>query len=306
MAKEKDAYQILGVSKSATQEEIKNAYRNLAKKHHPDLNPGNEESEAKFKSISAAYEHIGTAEERAKYDRGETEQAAYGAHGAGAQSYYDTQQAGGARYASGFAGMGMEDDFFENLFRSANRSGQGRTRPTDFPGEDQLYQMEVEFREAARGAEREISIPGGKKMQVKIPAGIESGAKLRFRGQGLPGVGKGPAGDLFIEIHVRPQAGFKRAGKDIETELPISFIEALIGAEVPVPTLDGNVMLKIPAGVNNGSRLRIRGKGIASAKDPGDQIVELKIVMPKKVDPALANAVREWGGKFSYDPRSSL
>lgn len=301
----KDPYQILGVSKTASQDEIKNAYRSLAKKLHPDLNPGNKASEAKFKDISAAYELIGTAEMRAKFDRGETpeqmEEAAKQAYSRSRQgpSYYESQQDGG-RYSFHSGG---DNDFFEELFKSAGRGRRGAGASMDFPGEDQLFQMEVDFKDAARGAQREIQLPTGKKLEVKIPAGVETGSRLRFKGQGGPGIGRGAAGDLYVEIRVRPLAGFARNGNDIEVEAPISFIESILGSEIPIPTLDGKVSLKIPAGSSTGSKLRLKGKGIAG-KNPGDQIVVIKVAMPKTPDPELQAAVRAWGDKFSYDPRA--
>lgn len=298
-----DPYQILGVARTATQDEIKSAYRNLAKKLHPDLNPGNKTAETKFKDVASAYERIGTAEERAKFDRGET--AEQQQEKSSQRHYHETQQDQG-RYSYSFGkGMGGED-FFENLFRSQNRGPEGaqaRGAPIDFAGEDHLYQMSVDFKDAILGAEREITLPHGKRLQVKIPPGVETGSKLRFKNQGGPGIGKGPAGDAYIEITVRELTGFTRAGRDIETETPISFIEALLGAEIKVPTLEGSVMLKVPPGVSTGSRLRIRGKGVAYGKDPGDQLVKLKIVMPKKTDPSLEETVRNWNGKYSYNPR---
>ena len=294
----------LGINKTATQEEVKNAYRALAKKFHPDLNPGNKRAESKFKSINAAYEILSNPEIRAKFDRGETPEqmeAAARAHASSRQgpSYYDTQQEGG-RY-SNFSGTGA-DDIFENLFRASGRGGK-RRGPVDYPGEDQVFVMEIDFKDAIRGADTEISLPNGKKLQVKIPPGVDTGSKLRFRGQGEPGIGKGPAGDLFIELNVRPLKGFARAGNDIETELPISFIEAIEGGEIPVPTLDGSVSLKVPPGVSTGSRLRVRGKGVNKTGVIGDQIVTIKIVMPKVIDPDLAEAVRDWKGKYSFNPR---
>ncbi len=316
----KDPYQVLGISKSATQDEIKNAYRGLAKKFHPDLNPGNKTAEAKFKDAASAYEQIGTPEMRAKYDRGETDEqqaeqarrayeqarAGQGAQGGEDQFYYNTQR-GGGRYSSAFGQDMGGDDFFENLFRNG-RGGTGGRRaqptPEDLRGEDQLYQMEIDFKDAVLGAEKEITLPQGKKLKVKIPAGIESGAKLRFKNQGGPGMQSGPAGDAYVEIKVRPSTEFKRVGDDLETEVPISFIEALLGAEIQVHTIDGPVMLKVPSGVSTGSRLRIRGKGVASGKSRGDQIVALKVVTPKIVDPDLQAAIRSWEGKFSYNPRA--
>ena len=315
----KNPYQSLGLTKQATQDDIKNAYRAMAKKYHPDLNPGNKEAEAKFKDVASAYELLGTPEARGKFDRGETPeqlqekqqqaQDQYQQHQERARSrtgpsYYNTQQEGG-RYSQSFGeGAGMED-IFENLFRQG-RQGPSRTQGGDIPGEDQLYQMEVEFKDSILGADREITLPQGKKLQIKIPPGIETGQRLRFRGQGGPGTGKAPAGDAYIEVTVRPAASFKRVGNNVESELLISFIEGLLGAEVQVPTLDGSVMLKIPAGVNTGSRLRIRGKGVTSAQDPGDQIVVLRVALPKQVDPELLAAVRAWDGKYSYNPRAEL
>lgn len=295
----KDPYQVLGVSKSATQDEIRNAYRAIAKKNHPDLNAGNKEREAKFKDAAEAYERIGTPEARAKFDRGETQEAFAGAQGArGRPFYYETQGSGESRYGN----MGFDEDFFENLFRQA---GQGRGgRRGDFSGEDHLYQMEVDFRDAALGAEREITLPGDKKLQIRIPAGVESGARLRFKGQGGPGAGRGAPGDAYVEIHVREHPGFQRRGKDIESEVPVTFFEALTGAEIQVPTIDGSVSLKIPAGVSSGSRLRVRGKGIAQKSgERGDQIVSLKVVMPKNPPPELQRAAAEWKDKFPYSAR---
>jgi DnaJ-class molecular chaperone len=140
---------------------------------------------------------------------------------------------------------------------------------------------------------------------VVIPPGVDSGSRLRFRGQGGPGTGKGPAGDAYVELSVRPMAGFTRKGKDLETEVPVSFLEAIRGGEVEVPTVDGKVQLKIPPGVSSGNRLRVKGKGVATkGGERGDQYVVIKVVMPKKISPELAEAVRSWGNRFDYNPRS--
>jgi DnaJ-class molecular chaperone len=311
----KDPYQILGVSKSATQDEIKNAYRGLAKKLHPDLNPGNKIAETKFKEVASAYEQVGTAEARTKFDRGETpeqqnEQArrayeeARTGQGRDEPFYYNTQQ-GGGRYSSAFGQDMGGEEFFENLFRSAGRSRGRKAEPAeeDIRGEDQLYQMEIDFKDSVLGAEREITLPQGKKLKVKIPAGVVSGMKLRFKNQGGAGHKNGSAGDAYVEIKVRPSTDFKRVENDLETEISVSFIEALIGAEIQVPTIDGTVMLKVPPGVTTGSRLRVRGKGVVSGSTRGDQIVVLKVMTPKTVDPDLQAAIRDWNGKFSYNPR---
>jgi DnaJ-class molecular chaperone len=197
----KDPYQVLGLSKTATQEEIKKAYRALAKKNHPDLNPGNKPAEAKFKEIAHAFDQIGTPEARAKFDRGETNQ---GAGPDPSSSFYRSQEQGG-RYAHSFD-QEMGDDFFESLFGKGRSRGhhRGRESSFDYPGEDQLYQMEIDFKESILGGEKVITLPNGKKLQVKIPPGVEAGQKLRFSQQGGPGIGKGPAGDAYVEISVKP------------------------------------------------------------------------------------------------------
>lgn len=290
-----DPYQILGVSKKCHQEDIKKSYRKLAKKYHPDLNPGNKEAEKKFKDVSHAFDLIGTPEARAKFDRGEFDEAAFGQR---RPSYYDTQHEGG-RYSYSFGEDFGADDFFENLF------GRARGRPMDFPGQDVQYKMEVDFREAALGAEKVITLPDGKNLKVKIPAGIESGKKLRFKGLGTPGRMKGEPGDAYVEVIVKPLEGFTRHGTDIESELPLSFLEAIIGGEVEVQTIDGVVLLKIPPGVSTGTKLRIKGKGAGPEGSRGNHIVVLKIVMPKHIDPALRVAAENMKEKFDYNPRMS-
>lgn len=297
-----DPYTILGVSKNSSVDEIKKSYRKLAKKYHPDLNPGNKEAEKKFKEISHAFDLIGTAENRAKFDRGETDeqqQKQYEDHmksqGSRGQTFHDSQK-GGGRYSYSFGDDVGGDDFFENLF--------GRSRGNSLTGADVNYKMQVEFREAALGAEKTITLQNGKTLQVKIPAGIETGKKLRFKGMGEAGHGKGQPGDAYIEIEVKPLPGYKRSGMDIEVEVPISFIEAITGAEIKVPTLDGEVLLKIPAGVSTGSKLRIKGKGIGVGEQRGHEIVVLKVVTPKEVNPALKSAIENLKPEFDYNPRT--
>jgi DnaJ-class molecular chaperone len=309
-------YETLGVSKTATQDEIKNAYRAAAKKHHPDLNPGDQAAEKRFKEINRAYELVGTPESRAKYDRGEHDEQAAGA-GPGPRAgrgpfYRETQSGGGGRYSDSFGGAGMDDEFLRSIFEQmgGGRASAGRHQgftSGDFPGQDATYRMDISFRDAALGAEREITLPNGKRLRVKIPAGVDTGAKLRFAGLGEPGLGRGPAGDAYVELRVRPSGLFRRAGpasKDVEIELPVSLPEAILGAEVKVPTLDGSVMLKIPPGVSTGSRLRIAGKGIASGAKRGDQYVAIKLVAPPDPDPGFKQAVEAWSKRQSYDPRA--
>jgi DnaJ-class molecular chaperone len=302
-----DPYKILGVSKDATLADIKKAYRGFAKKHHPDLNPGNKEAEAKFKAASHAFDQIGTAEARAKYDRGETDEQQRHAYeeamkggGRRQQSYYNTQQDSG-RYAEQF-GEGFDTEgLFEQLF--GGKAGGRQRKSADRPGEDQLYNLEVELKDAALGGTRVITLPSGKRLEVKIPAGIEEGKKLKFKGHGGASPGNGPAGDAYVQISIRPSDKFKREGHDIHTEVPVSFYEALLGAEIPVPTLDGQVLLKIPSGATTGSKLRIKNKGVGASEHRGNLIVTLKVVMPKTIDPALKEEIQSLSQKYSYDPR---
>lgn len=311
----KDPYKILGVSKSATEEEIKKAYRKLAKKNHPDLNPGNKQAEARFKDISHAYDLIGTPEERARFDRGETaeqqqdaqakqqkyweEALRQGNAGSRKSSFYNTQQNAG-RYSHSFGKEFGGEDFFEEIFKSA-----GRQRAKQKKGNDTIYQMEVSLKDSVIGTEKVVTLPNGKSISVKIPEGITSGTKLRFKGLGEAGIEGSPPGDAFIEIIVTPMKGFKRIGNDIEVEMAISFIEAILGAEITVETLYGSVLLKIPPGVNTGNRLRIRGKGVQSNSGTGNQIVLIKIMMPKKITPELISEIKNWNGKFDYNPREN-
>lgn len=303
-----DPYEILGVAKTASQDEIKKSYRKLAKKYHPDMNPGDKEAEKKFKSVSHAFDLIGTPESREKFDRGETDDQQQRHYedfmknqGKSRRSYYNPFEGGEDNFSFSFGDELGGEDLFENLF-GASRGG--RRRQADFSGEDVSYKMEIDFKESALGAEKVITLPTGKSLKVKIPAGIEAGKKMRFKGQGGPGIGKGSPGDAYIEISVRPLEGFKRVGKDIEVEVPISFIEAIMGAEIKVPTIDGEVVLNIPAGVSTGTKLRVKGKGAGEGEARGNEIVILKVVTPKVVDPALKAAVEKLAGQFNYNPRA--
>lgn len=293
-------YTVLGVDQKASQEEIKKSYRKLAKQYHPDMNPNNKDAEKKFKEISHAFDLIGTPENRAKFDRGETaEQQQY---------HYEQYQKRGARSNSqskgfSFSDMGMDEDLFQEIFGG----GRGRrySQSMDIPGEDVIYKMDIDFGVSVLGGERVITLPEGKTLNVKIPAGIESGKKLRFKGMGHPGHGNAPAGDAYIEVNVTPHPRFNREGKDLITEVPVSFFEALKGAEIPVQTLDGQVMVKVPSGVTTGTKLRVKGKGVVKGKERGDLFVKLKVSMPKTPSPDLVQAINQLADKYQYDPRAA-
>lgn len=302
-----DPYQVLCVEKTASQDDIKKSYRKLAKKNHPDLNPGNKAAEKKFKEVSHANDLIGTPEARAKFDKGETDEQKqkqyedYAHHQGKGREYFHNTQQGGGRYTHSFSEDDLGDDFIESLFRSHSRGPKASTA-----GVDTNYKMEVEFREAALGGEKLLTLPNGKNLKITIPAGIEDGKKLRFKGLGEKGQGNASSGDAYILISVKPLSGFNRIGKDIEYELSISFMEAILGAEIKVPTIDGEVILKIPPGVTTGSKLRIKGKGAGKTEDRGSQIVSLKIATPKVISPELKAAVEALNNHVNYNPRVQL
>lgn len=302
-----DPYSVLGVSKTATQEEIRNAYRKLAKSLHPDLNPGNKQAEQRFKEVAAAYELIGDEKKRKAYEEGKAQEEAMRAQQqANARHfYYETQ---GPDFESGYS-QGFS---FEDLFGEAMRGpGGARTRPASGPrpGQDEMYRMEIDLADVVRGAEREITLPSGKHLRVKIPPGVTEGMKLRFAGQGGPGFQGGPAGDAYVELSIRTSPLFHRQGNDLEIEIPITLSEAVNGGSIRVPTLDGNVMLNVPSGVSSGTRLRIRGKGIPSRaqdKERGNLYVRVKVVLPPVIDEELKKAVAEAEKRHPYDPRADL
>jgi len=281
-----DPYVTLGVSRTATQNEIKAAYRKLAKKLHPDLNPGNKVAEKQFKDVSAAYEILEDPVKRAKFDHGESEPDQGGARqGPSKQGpfYYETQRGGGGRYTQSF-----DEDLFKNF---GDLFGRARAEPQE---DLRVYRMEVDFKDAVLGAEREVTLPEGRKLQIKIPPGVESGQKLRLKGFGE------------IELHVRESPVFHRNGRDIEIEIPVSLSEAILGAEIRVPTVDGAVLLKIPPSSNSGTRLRIRGKGVGASGLRGDEIVTLTVVLPETTDADLRDKIAEWSLTHSYNPREKL
>jgi DnaJ-class molecular chaperone len=273
-------YQALGVTAGATQDEIKNAYRKLAKRYHPDLNPGSKEAEKRFKEINSAYEQIGSAENRAKFDRGEmNEEAGRGPF------YHQTQESGG-RYSYSFEGM--DDDLFSSFFEGI---GGARAQAHARPRPHVTYRLDIEFKDAVLGEETEISLPEGKRLRVKIPPGVDTGTTLRL-------------GDVLVELHVRPSPLFKRDGNDLELELPISVPESLLGAEVRTPTLEGSILMRIPPGASSGQKLRVAGKGVHAKGARGDLYVLLKIVGPRSTDADFKEAVASWARREPYDARA--
>jgi DnaJ-class molecular chaperone len=295
----RDPYEVLGVPRGASAEEIKRAYRKLAKKLHPDLNPGNPRIEQAFKEVAVAHDLLGDEEKRARFDRGEID--ATGAERP-RRSYYknDAQGNRGAPYR-GFDGEEgyFDDELFADLFR-------GRGQGLRIRGADVSYAVDADLLEAATGVKRRLTLSDGKTLEFSIPPGTEDGQTLRLKGQGRPGLGGAPAGDAFIEIRIKPHPLFQREGDDIHIELPIALQEAILGATVDLPTVDGKVAIKIPRGVNSGTVMRLKGKGIVNqtTKRRGDQLVKLKVVLPDIIDKELSDFMERWGKAHPYDVRS--
>jgi DnaJ-class molecular chaperone len=309
----RDPYDVIGVKRDATADDIKKAYRKLAKSLHPDLNPGKPEIEKRFKEVSAAYDLLGDAEKRAKFDRGEIDA---GGNPRADQAFRDAWVrrggAGGGPWGGGAwdgtAGAGFDpSDIFDELFGRGRRQRGAGGGGTSFRarGADVNYTLTVDFLEAARGGTKRIKLADGRTLDVNIPAGTESGTVLRLKQQGSPGLGGGPAGNAFIEITVKPHALFRREGADIHIDAPITLQEAVLGGSIEVPTIEGRVAVKLPKGANTGTKLRLKGRGVAHGKkgERGDQYVTLKVVLPDPPDAELARFVETWGKSRPYKVR---
>lgn len=296
-------YEVLGVKRDASDKEIQKAYRRLAKKLHPDLNPGNQQAERQFKEVTAAYDLLSDAEKRARFDRGEID--ASGAERPEQRYYYrDFADGAGSRYTSdaGFADFFEGDDVLSAIFGRRAQGSRRRRR-----GQDVLYRLEVDFLDAVNGATRRLTLPDGSTIDVTIPPGTQSGQLLRLRGKGSAGTGGGPPGDALVEVRVRPHPYFTRRGDDIHLEMPISLPEAVLGAKVEVPTPTGPVIVTVPKCTSTGRVLRLRGKGVPRADGSrGDQYVTLKLVLPDQPDPELERFVAGWQSGKAYDPRRAM
>jgi DnaJ-class molecular chaperone len=307
-----DPYDALGLTRSATADDIKKAYRKLVRTSHPDLHPDDAGADARFKAISAAYDLLKDPKTRARFDAGEIDAA--GVERPQRQYYRDFAETPGNPYQQGrgFEAQGDPADIFAEILRQRTRGGSygnPRDRGTyAAPGPDVHYALEVPFLEAARGGEMHITLPGGGDISVRIPQGAHDGQTLRLRGKGGPGYGGGPAGDALIALSLRPHPVFRREQDDILLTLPITIDEAVLGAKVVTPTIDGPVTLSIPKGASSGRILRMRGRGVArpGGKAAGDQLVELRIVVPPVIDDALRDFLSEWRETHAHDPRADL
>ena len=302
----KDPYETLGVNRTATAAEIKDAFKRLARKFHPDLHPGDKEAEAKFKDLSAANDLLKDVEKRRRFDAGEID--ASGAERPQERFYRDF--ADGPAYAShaaqdGFANNEELEEFLARAFAGGGHRSQGTFRAR---GQDVSYVLPVGFLEVANGAARTITLSEGKTLQVTVPEGAEDRQMLRLKGQGMPGFGGGPAGDAYVELHVEPHPFFRRKDDNIHVEVPVTLKEAALGTRIEVPTIGGPVTVTVPKGSNTGTTLRLRDRGIRNRKSGqrGHQLITLKVILPTAEEPELVAFLETWRPKTQQDPRKEM
>ena len=302
----KDPYETLGVNRSATDKEIKEAFKKLARKFHPDLHPGEKEAETKFKDLSAANDLLKDKEKRRRFDAGEID--ATGAERP--QEKFYREFADGPAYAShatqdGFANNEELEEFLARAFAGGGRPSHGTFRAR---GQDVSYVLPVGFLEVANGATRTIALSEGKTLQVTIPEGGEDRQMLRLKGQGMPGFGGGPVGDAYVELHVEPHPFFNRWDNNIHVEVPVTLKEAVLGARIDVPTIGGPVVVTVPKGSNTGTTLRLRDRGIRDRKSGqrGHQMINLKVVLPSVEESELVAFLETWQPKTQQDPRKEM
>jgi DnaJ-class molecular chaperone len=327
----RDPYDVLGVSKGASAAEIKNSFRKLAKKLHPDANRHDSRAAARFAELNAAYEILGDENKRKAFDRGEIDadgkprfQGFEGFGGRGRSGFgrggnfetfswgSDAFPGGGGR---GFGGFGAFEDILKEAFGRAGaggrRTGGGFFEQDDLGGDasghdgNVTLSLTISLLEAAKGTKKRVTLPTGREVDVKIPAGLAEGQQIRLKGQGLTGsVGK--AGDLLITVAIAPHPLFERQGVDLRLDLPITLYEAALGAKVRVPTLDSVVELAIPAGTNSGRTFRFKGRGFPAQDGTGDLLATVLIVLPERGDAELDELMRKWRERKPYDPRKEI
>lgn len=308
----RDPYDVLGVARSASAADIKKAYRQLAKKFHPDTNKDAKAKE-RFAEINTAYEILGDEDKKARFDRGEIgadgKPRGFEGFGAGPGGFSRGGRTGDSHFEFNFGGGGSGgargfEDFFD-LFSGGRRRGGG---PRPARGDDVAASATVPLETLGRGGAARMILPGGRTIDVKIPAGIEDGQQIRLRGQGQPGAGGGESGDVLVTVKAAPHPWFRLEGRHLRLDLPVTIYEAALGAKIQTPTLDGKVELAIPAGANGGQTLRLRGKGLPAAdgKPAGDLFVTLKLMLPEAPDASFEAQMRELRDQRPYDPRVRL
>ncbi len=313
----RDPYEILGLTPAADPAEIKSAYRRLAKRLHPDAqgHPAGAEAQTRFQEVTAAYNLLKDASARARFDAERHRRPRHEARPAStakpspfaespfANSSRKTEHIFEATYEAG--PEKPSDDLFSELFQGLRGAGKRVFRAR---GQDQTYRLPVTFLDAACGGKKRVTLGGGKVLDVRIPAGVDEGRQIRLRGQGGEGHGSAEPGDALIEVTIEPHPHFRRDGLDIHLTLPVTLPEAVLGAKVDAPTISGPVSLSIPKGANSGTRLRLKGRGIApdGGAAPGDQYVTLELVLPDIQDEALRDFAAGWAAGLSQDPRRNF
>ena len=305
----KDYYSVLGVRRDASDKEIKQTYRRLARQYHPDVNPGDASAEQKFKEISAAYAVLSHADSRKKYDRFGHQAFASG---------FDPAFASGRGFAAGqsnfkdFFGGRASFDGLSSILEELWGGGRPRTQQAPVPGQDLEQTVDLSFEEAVRGTTAQVQVirrdGGAERLQVKIPPGVDTGSKVRAAGKGEFGRHSGPPGDLYMVIRVRPHAYFARQGSDILCEVPVTLTEVLVGAKIDVPTIDGKTTMTLPAGTQNGRRFRLRGKGVPALHggERGDHYVTVQVVLPEKLDARSRELLEEFAARNPLQPRAHM
>ena len=304
----KDYYRILGVDRNATEKEIKQAYRRLARKYHPDVNPGDKEAEERFKEINEAYEVLSDPEKRRKYDQLGASWQQWQRMGGNPRDFdwsqwFSREWPGGRVHVEygdlgDLFGEGIFSDFFRAIFGDVGTRPRARwweARPRYARGQDYEQPVEISLEEAFRGTKRVLG-KDGRRLEVTIPPGVRTGSRVRIAGQGGPGIGGGRPGDLYLKVTVLPHPIFKRQGDDLHCEVPVDLYTAVLGGEVRVPTLEGDVMLKIPPGTQGGQTFRLRGKGMPNLRNPrqrGDLYVKVQVQVPQNLSQRERELFRE-------------
>ena len=304
----KDYYRILGVDRNATEKEIKQAYRRLARKYHPDVNPGDKEAEERFKEINEAYEVLSDPEKRRKYDQLGASWQQWQRMGGNPRDFdwsqwFSREWPGGRVHVEygdlgDLFGEGIFSDFFRAIFGDVGTRPRARwweARPRYARGQDYEQPVEISLEEAFHGTKRVLE-KDGRRLEVTIPPGVRTGSRVRIAGQGGPGVGGGRPGDLYLKVTVLPHPIFKRQGDDLHCEVPVDLYTAVLGGEVRVPTLEGDVMLKIPPGTQGGQTFRLRGKGMPNLRNPrqrGDLYVKVQVQVPQNLSQRERELFRE-------------
>lgn len=298
----RDPYQELGVSRGASADEVRKAFRKLAKQHHPDANPGDKASEERFKRVSAAFDLLGDTEKRRKFDSGEIDADGRATFGGGPWAGGGPFRPGPGGRAESFDGVDLNDILGDIIGRGGRRPASGGFGGFTQRGGDVRARLEIDLEDAVTGGKKRIAFADGRTIDVNIPKGAADGQTLRLKGQGSPG--RGGPGDAFIEIAIRPHAIYRREGEALVMDLPVTVYDAVLGGKVEAPTPDGPVTLTVPKGANFGARLRLKGRGLADAEGRrGDLFARLVVIMPETPDPELEAFAAEWRKTRPYKPR---